>query len=241
MLICPHVLRLKTIVSDMGAANGAMYVAARIAKRIHPAVAIERFYIVAQPVKQTRLLPSGRGESIKVLMFSAHDPLLEQLSAPSSEITRRFAAQGRCFLAMRGERVVGHLWITHSGYREPAFRCEYSIRSPDKMVWDFDLWIERKERMGWVFSRLWDECNEYLRQREIGWTLSRISAFNPESLRAHQRFGIRRLRSLTYFCVGRTELLLAFPPACIRITRSTFPLVELDAPQDGRCRGPTGI
>ena len=230
MRLFPYGLRLRNILSDMGAANGMLFILARIANRLCPAIAIARFYIVAQPVMQSRVLPKGRGASIQVLMLSGHDPLLDQVATPADEIERRFSGETKCFLALRGERVVGHLWVTHSGYRDPVFRCEYRIESPETVAWDFDLWIEPKERMGWAFCRLWDACNEYLAGRKIAWTLSRISAFNAGSLRAHQRIGIHRLRSLTYVCIGRLEWLLLFPSPSIRISRQAFPLLRVEAP-----------
>ena len=42
---------------------------------------------------------------------------------------------------------------------------------------------------------LWGKANQHLRNEGVEWSFSRISAFNPGSLHAHSKLGIRILFS----------------------------------------------
>ena len=74
------------------------------------------------------------------------------------------------------------------------------------MVWDFDVYVEPQFRLGRTFARLWDAANEQFSSNGIQWSISRISAFNQQSLQSHQRLGIRRLNTLTFFCLGGLQI-----------------------------------
>jgi hypothetical protein len=161
-------------------------------------------------------------------------PLVSQLPRPRDEIARRFAGGAVCFLAIRENRIIGHLWATRSAYREPVHRAEFAPRPLGRTAWDFDLWIDPADRLGLAFARLWDTCNTHLREQGVTWTCSRVSAFNPESLQAHARLGMRVMHSLLYFAAGRVELLIAdvAPFVALSFSPRTFPVIEVTAPAE---------
>jgi len=94
------------------------------------------------------------------------------------------------------------------------------------------VYVDPAFRMGRLFARLWDTANRYLRERGVDWSLSRISAFNPESLQAHARLGLRRLGSATFVCAGRVQLaVLTMPPFVhLSLSPASRPTVRLRAP-----------
>jgi hypothetical protein len=225
-------VRLKSLFAGLDWITGTMHVIAVALRRLCPFFSLEKFYIVAQPVPGKRLLPENRGKSIAILQIDRDHPLLSSLSRPRDEIARRFAGGAVCFLATREDRIIGHLWITRSPYREPFHRCEFTLREPDRTAWDFDMWIAPDERLGLAFARLWSECNSYLREHGVSWTCSSMSAFNPASLKAHQRLGMRVMHSVFYLGAGRVELLIAdvAPYFVLSFSPRKFPVIEVAAP-----------
>lgn len=225
-------IRPKSVVAKLGWFTGTMYLVAFALRRFCPFFSIEKYYIVVQPVTERTLLPEKRGKSILVLQIDHDHPLISRLPRQRDEIVRRFAGGALCFLATRDDRIIGHLWVTQSPYRETVHRCEFVPRPPGQIAWDFDMWIAPHERMGLAFSRLWDQCNSYLQERGVAWTCSRVSAFKPESLKAHERLGMRVMHSLFYLGAGPIELLIAdvAPYIALSLLPRTFPVIEVTAP-----------
>lgn len=227
-------VRPKSVVAGLGWFTKAMYLVATALRRFCPFFSIEQYYVVAQPIPGRRLLSEKRGESIWVQQIERDHPMILQLPRPRDEIVQRFAGGALCFLATRGDRIVGHLWVTQSPYREPVHRCEFVPRPAGQTAWDFDMWIAPKERLGLAFARLWDECNSYLRERGVTWTCSRVSAFNRASLKAHERMGMRVMHSLIYLGAGPVEVLIADvgPFFALSFSPRTFPVIEVTAPAE---------
>lgn len=221
---------LRSTFAELGWTTGLLYLVSVGLRRFVPFLAVEKYYVVAQPVAARAVLPEKRGRNISVLMIESDHPLLAKLPRSREELARRFAGGAVCFLAMRDERIIGHLWVTRSPYREAVDRSEFDPRPSRKMAWDFDMWIMPGDRLGLAFARLWDECNSYLREQGVTWTCSRVSAFNRASLRSHARMGMRVMHTLIYFRAGSLELLLADVAPFLSVSFSRFPIVTLVAP-----------
>jgi hypothetical protein len=222
------------IIARLGWWTATLYVVARTLHRLCPFFSIHKYYVVAQPVPQGKLLPESRGKAILIRPVDRDDALISELPRPGEELARRFAGGAVCFVAIRQDRIVGHLWVTRSAYREPVHRAEFAPRPLGRTAWDFDLWIHPDERLGLAFARLWDRCNSYLREQGVTWTCSRVSAFNPESLQAHARLGMKVMHSLLYFGAGRVEMLIAdvAPFVALSFSPRTFPVIEVAAPAE---------
>jgi hypothetical protein len=222
----------KPAVAGLGWCTRMLYVLSVALRRFCPFLSIEKYYVVAQPVATRSLLPEKRGKNISILQIDSDHPLISQLPRPRDEIARRFAGGARCFLASRGDRIIGHLWVTLSPYREPTHRCEFAPQPPGRIAWDFDMWIAPDERLGLAFSKLWDQCNAYLRERGIAWTCSRVSAFNAASLKSHERLGMRIMHSLLHVGAGPLEMVIAdvAPFFALSFSRHTFPAIKVTAP-----------
>jgi hypothetical protein len=90
-------------------------------------------------------------------------------------------------------------------YREDDGTCRYVPLPQGKACWDFDLYIYPEHRGSLVFLRLWDEANRYLAARGVRWSLSRISAFNADSMAAHARMGASCIGSVTFLFLGSLQ------------------------------------
>jgi len=224
------------IVTGLGWWTASLHVLARALRRLCPYFSIEKYYVVAQPVTARKLLRERRGTGILVRPVDRDDPLIAQLRRPRDEIARRFADGAVCFLAIRDNHIIGHLWVTRSVYREPVHRAQFVLPPEGRTAWDFDLWIDPADRLGLAFARLWDMCNSYFLDQGVTCTCSRVSAFKPESLQAHARLGMQIMHSLLYFGAGRVELLIAnvAPFVALSFSARAFPIIQVTPPAELR-------
>ena len=109
-------------------------------------------------------------------------------------------------LARNGSEFVGYVWLKLRGYEEDEVRCRYVPIPELNTAWDFDVYIAPSYRMSRMFIRVWDAVNDFLRNNRIDWTLSRISAFNADSLRSHRRMGIHRIATGLFLCAGTMQI-----------------------------------
>lgn len=172
------------------------------------ALRLVSYQFVAQPIAEAERVAAGRTGSVEFRRLHADDPLVTQFPRPPAVITRRFRDGAQCLAAVKSGRLIGFLWYQELEYLEDEVRCLYRFE-PATAVWDFDVYVEPDFRLGRVFARLWDFANGELRTRGYRWTISRISAFNPESLAAHSRLGARRLGAAVFLQAGPLQVSFA--------------------------------
>jgi GNAT superfamily N-acetyltransferase len=195
-------------VARLGPWNAALWTLGRLLSVLTDNRArIHRYRFVAQPVRKDPLARVGLS-SIAIRRIDAHDPLVQQFPRPAGVIAERFRMGALCVGAEKQGKFVGFLWLKEREYPEDEVRCLYRLEPPGVAVWDFDVYVEPEYRGGRTFARLWDAANAWLFDHGYGWSLSRISAFNPESLAAHARLGTRALCSATFVRLGTLQLAL---------------------------------
>jgi hypothetical protein len=168
-----------------------------------------RYYLIAQPVAKTTLLPPGRGKKIEIRLISEQDEITLQFPRPAIAIRERFKQGAKCLVAFKEEQFIGFLWLLLGSYQEDEVRARYIPLPAGKAAWDFDVYVAPDFRLGLTFPRLWDEANRFLCENNILWSCSRISAFNTGSLGAHARLGTVSLGSAIFFYAGRWQITLA--------------------------------
>lgn len=219
--------KLKRTFDELGLANGALYLADRVLQRLSGGRArIIRYQFFAQPVPQTA--PPPATGKCQVHIVSADDPIVREFPRPPQVIARRFADGATCFVAQMGERFAGFLWIARDAYEEDEVRCRFELVPASICAWDFDVYVEPDFRIGRSFSRLWQTANAHLAAQGVQWSLSRISAFNPASLAAHRRLGIRPLSTATFIVLGPVQI--SFVPDRTRVNLHNRPIIRLLAP-----------
>jgi len=197
--------------------------------------ALHRYHFVAQYVGDIPLC-HGRGLDIDIREQRAADARPTDYPRPDSVVQQRYAQGASSLAAWRKGRLAGFLWLISDSYLEDEVRVRYRLAS-SRAAWDFDVWVRPEERAGWVFPRLWEAASRQLRQRGVRWTCSRISAFNPASMRAHARIGVVRLGGAVFLRCGRWQWMAAslapyfhlsrHPSDCAQLTLDTSSLPDI--------------
>ncbi|SFG69954.1 hypothetical protein SAMN05518865_11696 [Duganella sp. CF458] len=191
-------------VSELGAGNAAWYAAARLLRIV--GLPMWRYHFVAQRVAPAAMRNSP-GKLVMCPIASLAD-LPCQYPRPREVVAARFRQGGYSIAAWKGRELAAILWYQFGAYEEDEVRARYCLPSP-RSCWDYDVFVQPNMRLGTAFCRLWDEAHRRMHARGIEWTCSRISAFNPGSLRAHRRLGAVHLGSATFIALGRWQLMLA--------------------------------
>jgi hypothetical protein len=167
-----------------------------------------KYLLVAQPVAQGPLLPASRGRRIVVRELRLEDLDEVALPRPPAMLHDRFEAGDRCLGAFIGQELVGFIWLCFRPYDEEAeVRCTFLPAPQGIATWDYDLYIEPRHRVGFVFARLWDAANELLRTYGVRWTVSRVSAFNVGSINSHKRLGSIVVDRAFFVKLGRLQIM----------------------------------
>lgn len=200
------VLKLKRLVKEMGMLDTLFYLIERTLRLVTLSKCkLIRYLIVAQPVAESPILHPKRGIKIKVKEVKLGDLIIKEFPVPLRVIEERYARGARCLAATQDGDFVGYCWFITNEYMEDEVRLRYILPKGVLSVWDFDVYISPKYRMGFAFMRLWDEVFSLFRTENIKYTYSRISAFNPASRASHKRLGARSLFYISCFVVGPVQ------------------------------------
>lgn len=205
---------LKTI-TELGAANAAWYALARCLQLA--GCGMQRYLFLAQRVAPLAMRQTVGSIVVRGLMQL--DELPTAYPRPVHVVAARFRQGGCSIAAWKGGELAGILWYQMGAYQEDEVRARYCLPSPAS-CWDYDVFVQPHLRLGTAFCRLWDEAHQRMRARGIRWTCSRISAFNPASLRAHRRIGAVMLGSANFIILGRCQLMLANCPPYVHLSVS---------------------
>ena len=225
---------LRDLIQRIGALNAVLFVAARALERVTGGRAqFFKYYFMAQPVPR-EANPSTRATGIVVEEVREGDSRLEQFERPAAEIARRFATSSRCFAAWQGATLTGFLWFTEDRYDEDEVRCTFRVNPADRAVWDLDVHVMPRFRLGRTFSLLWESAFAAMRARGTRWTISRVSAFKAESIRAHQRLGAKRTGWAVFLLFGSFRFMLTSLGQLKfgRFEHGPYPVINARAPDD---------
>ena len=224
---------LQSFSAKVGPTNATLYALSRLFESLGGFVSLERYVLVAQPVRAKPILRPHRGRSIDIRQVAEGDPALAAMPLTEADIRFRFTQGTVCLGAFSESRMIGCLWLCLGSYDEDEVRCRFVPLPEGRSVWDFDVYIHPEYRSGIVFARLWDAANTYLCARGVAWSMSRISAFNPMSLYSHRSLDAKTLGTATFISVGRLQLLFSSCGPGIRLSAGPkqVPHFELSAPE----------
>lgn len=199
--------RFRQLSRELGTGDALLYMASRLLNVVSLGRAgILKYYIVAQPVPDGDMTPPRRGRQIVVTEVNRNEAMSLPIDRPRAVLDSRFRNRCRCLVARRDGELLGFQWFSLHDYPEDEVRCLFHLAPDDRCAWDFDIFVLPQWRVQPVFSRLWDKCNEVLRDAGIGHSLSRIGAFNPTSRKAHERIGAQALGWATFIVMGTLQL-----------------------------------
>lgn len=200
-------------VHRLGCLNAALYALHRLLGRLSGGrCAVHRYLFVAQPLAYA--VPAcARAALIDIRPLDPQAPP-GGWPRPAAVIEDRWRQGAQGMGAWRGRQLVGFLWYAYYSWQEDEVRACYRLASP-RAVWDFDVWVCPEQRLGPAFRRLWEGARARLLPQAVCWTCSRISAYNPDSLRAHARLGAQRLGSAVFIRCGPWQWMLSgLAPYC---------------------------
>lgn len=216
---------------QLGWLNGCLLALDRLLARLSGGRArLYKYYFVAQPVAVKRWLPPQRGANLEIRRVTSTDSVIAEFPRPAAAARYRFGQDAICLAEFKAGAFVGFIWFTLGPYLEDEVRCRYVPLPAGKSAWDFDVYLQPEHRNGIAFLKLWDEANAFLGARGIGWTLSRIEAFNSGSVLSHARMGARRIGAVTFLRLGPCQISLASvrPHFHLSIGPDSFPTFALD-------------
>jgi hypothetical protein len=234
---------LRHTIAQLGWPMAALYVLARLLDKLSGGRwALYRYHFVAQYIGDTPLSPA-RGRDIDIRTATVAEATPDDYPRPQAVLRERYAQGALSLTAWRNGRLAGFLWLILDAYQEDEVRVRYRLAS-SRSCWDFDVWVRPDERLGWVFLRLWESARLHLRQHGVRWTCSRISAFNPASLRAHAQIGTVRLGGALFLRCGAWQWMIASLAPYFHLSRNpaSYPQLMFDtsaladiAPQEPLC------
>lgn len=206
----------------LGPKGFASYALARAASAV-PRVAYHRYHIVAVP--RTGMPAMPRGHSVRALNTSEIICIAPDVELTPDVIDFRLRQGMRCLAAFRGERLLGVTWLTEKPFDEDEVAVRFV--PPPGAGWDTGLYVRPEDRGGRAFAALWAGTAEWLGDRGLGWSVSRINDYNDGSWRAHARMGGRRLDTLAALRVGDHQWIVGARPRHVRLGPGLKPPVLL--------------
>lgn len=200
-------MSLRSTFQQLGWRDGALYGLSRVLDRASGGrVRLVKYWLVAQPIGAGDARPLRPDAATQLLRVAQGDALEARFPRPPHILQRRWAAGAECTTALVKGEFAGFIWIQRGRYDEDEVRCRYELVAPAASVWDYDVYVEPKYRIGRTMARLWGHVDAALAAEGVRWSFSRISAFNAASLASHARLGIVKCGSALFVAVGPWQL-----------------------------------
>lgn len=167
------------------------------------------YALVAQPIGHGAYAAVRDDPATVVRLAAPGDALVAQFPRPEAVNLARWSRGAQCHVCTVKGQFAGTIWIQRGRYDEDEVRCEYVLAAPAHSVWDFDVYIEPRRRLGRSLGRLWKAVDAQLAAQGVQWSFSRISLFNAASLTAHARLGTVQVGRAVFVVLGPLQLALA--------------------------------
>lgn len=201
--------RLRLLIHELGSVTAFLYLLDRFLRRISTQSGFYYYLFVAQPLADKARLPPTRGKAFTFRLLQDYEPILDSLDRPLAVILQRFVQGAQCLLATKNEALVGCIWFVRGAYSEDEVNVDYLLPSNGQSVWDFDVFVTEKERLGFLFAKQWDAFDALLKPQGIRYTVSRINAFNQRSVASHRALGAKNCGSALFLRLGRLQWMLS--------------------------------
>lgn len=218
--------RLTSPFREFGFFAGLLYAIDRILCRISASLRLQFFELMVQPIPERPLLPPGFAKQFEWREIRRGDAEIDLMPARADIKELRFQQNALCLGAWQKGRFAGYIWFCFGQYEEDEARCTFVLTPRESSVFDFDLYLFPEHRMGLGFMAIWNGANEFLRNRGVRHTFSRLTRYNVASRRAHQHLGWKRIASAFFLQAWGAELMVA----------TIFPYVHLSLAESSRAR-----
>lgn len=205
----------------LGLIGAASYLAARMARASRHA-AWHRYAIVAQPRTGLPAMPRG----FRVAALGGSELAGHAVDAAPEVIERRLGEGLDCLGSFDPQqRLTGLIWLREQSHLEDEVAVRFVL--PQHCCWDTGLWIAPEHRMGRTFAALWAGVANWMDQRGLSHSLSRVSDYNLAALRAHKRMGAQVLSHHSFIRFGNWQWSPAAQPRLIRLNRGRAAVLDL--------------
>jgi hypothetical protein len=219
-------------VRQLGWLDALLYLGGQVLSRLSGGRArVVKYRLVAQPIGRAEAKPLRPDAATELRAVPAGDALVKAFERPPYVLARRYADGAACTAALVRGEFAGFIWIQRGAYDEDEVRCRYELLEPASCVWDFDVYVVPRYRVGRTLARLWSHVDQALAREGVRWSFSRISAFNRDSLAAHARLGTVDCGSALFVVLGPLQLALLPGPPWLHVSLRRAPRIRLAAPK----------
>lgn len=214
---------------EFGWVAGALYMLDRLLQAVSPRLGLQVYEFMVQPIGLTEgvplaangkpLLPASLAKNLSFQQINAGHPDIAQMPAREDIKAQRFSQGARCLgvYNKKGE-LIGYSWYCQRHYDEDLVRCTYELVDVKHSIFDFDLYVMPKHRLGVAFLGIWYGVNTVLAPQGVRYTFSRLARFNTASRRAHAHLGWKRVGRGTFFCAWGLELMFCTLAPFVAVT-----------------------
>lgn len=225
--------RTRSLIRELGFRDGLAYAIDRLLGRHLGIGSLLSYRFYALRVPAAHELAAPRAGKVSYRGIGRDEPILRGLGLEREVLDFRFDQGAVCFGAVKEGDLVGAAWFALGPFDEDEARCRYMPQPEDRTAWDFGVFVAPEHRLGLTFHRLWQEVFRHLADLDRNWSLSRISAYNPGSLAAHERLGSRYLGKARFLRLGRVQVMWSHLPPYFHISFGdrARPVFRLRAPR----------
>jgi hypothetical protein len=185
--------KFKSTISELGFFTAIAYFIHRLLSNIGSNSGLFFYYFYDQPL-ESKTIVAPRKKVFDFYWANDVDDKIANLPRPKDVLDTRFASGSHCMVAKKVEtdEFLGCAWFAYNRYQEDEVNCIYEFSNSNK-VWDYDVYVKPELRMSRLFLRLWQQASNSLSQKGYNSSLSRISAYNVQSIKSHEKFGAKRI------------------------------------------------
>ena len=194
---------------EFGHGIGSIYLIDQALVRLSNHTRLRFYELMIQPIPDEPLVAERFTRSLSYRQIKPDDPEVALMPAREDIKRARFENGTVCLGAFKHDELIGYMWFAFEQYFEDEVRCVFEVYPPEHTVFDFDFYLFEEHRMGLGFIGLWEGANQFLRERGIRHTYSRITRFNIASRSAHDHLGWKRVGRTLFLKLWGFELMLA--------------------------------
>jgi len=178
-------------------------------RRLSKNNAVHYYHFYRQPIKARNQQERQRRSAFSFDWHESFSPLMQQLPRPEHRLRDRFLQKTSCLLGTKGDKIISCAWFAYGSYEEDEVWCQYNFSKSEQTVWDYDIFVDPKYRLGRAFYVTWQTASADLYTRGFRSTLSRISAYNPNSIKSHEKLGAQHCGSALFLKLARVQLMVS--------------------------------
>lgn len=223
---------LRALVAERGRWLALLFVVHRVCSAVSGGrLRLVPYVLVAQPLG-AGLNPVRDDPATVVVEVRPGDALAAEFPRPPEINAARWRAGARCHAVLVKQQFGGTLWTQRQAYEEDEVRARFVLVDEAVSVWDFDVFVAPRYRLGRTMARLWKAVDAELVSQGVRWSFSRISLLNPDSMKSHARLGAVRVGYAWFVCAGPLQLSVWGKAPFVHLGWSTAqgPVIRLRAP-----------